>query len=119
MKDILSRIKAYSDQIGRSAEFNRYEDLLNLYPNLPGQREVHRCITSESIYPALEHADTILGDIAQMFGYEENSEAISSYFRYIIDYVAGKRKISNNIEMNWRLSNEGQPREMAVLQASI
>jgi len=116
MKDMLSRFKAYQNQNGK---LSRYEDLRNLYPRLPDINEVGRCITSESISPALSHTEHIVEDITRMFGFKENAESVLSYFNYVIDYVSGKRKIGNNIDMNWRLSDEGQQREMAFLQSSI
>ena len=116
MKDMLSRFRVYYDQKGK---LSKYEDLRNLYPNLPDQDEVHRCITNESIKPALRHTGRMIEDVRNMFGYKENAESILSYFHYIVDYASGKRKIGNNIETNWRLSDERQPREMAVLQASL
>jgi hypothetical protein len=116
MKDMLSRLRVYYDQKGR---LSRYEDLRNLYPRLPDQKEVHNCITSEDIKPALDRAGPIMEDVRKMFGYEENAESILSYFDYVVDYVTGKRKISNDIERNWRLSDERQQREMAVLQPPV
>jgi hypothetical protein len=116
MKDMLSRFKVYHDQKGR---LSKYEDLRNLYPSLPDHKEVYRCITSEDINPALNHTGRMIEDVTKMFGYEENSESILSYFNYIMDFAAGKRKISDNIETNWRLSDERQQREMAFLQASL
>jgi hypothetical protein len=51
-----------------------------------------------------------------MIGYKENELAIKEYFGYVLEFLKGKEKFSENMEVNWRLGqHERQPRQMAVL----
>ena len=115
MKDTLSRLKVYSDGFKNKGALRNYKELRNLYPNIPEQNTVVNCIVSENIEPALGQLDTILKDVYKMIGYDKNNTAIINYFDYVISYIAGAEGFSENIETNWRLTNERQQRKMAVL----
>lgn len=120
MKDMLSRLKAYTNGFKRPIPLVSYESLKLLYPNLPDRQTVYNAIVSERSGLALRQIDTILKDLSSMFGYKENESAIVRYFNYVISYMYKKEKFSESIETNWRLTgNEKQPRKMAVLQSSI
>lgn len=119
MKDMLSRLNVYTNGFTKPSPFKSYSDLNFLYPNIPPRQEVCNCIVSESSGRALKHVDNIVKDISSMIGYKENEEPIIKYFDYVLSYLRGTEKFSENMETNWRLvENEKQPREMAVLQSS-
>ncbi len=116
MKDILSRMQIYSDGFQDKAAFQNYRELRNLYPNLPDKEIVNDCIVSEDVGLAVDQLDTILRDIQKMIGYSQNNKSIANYFSYIISHITEARGFSDDMETNWRLTeNAKQPREMAVL----
>jgi len=118
MKDMLSRLRVYTNGFTKPSPFKCYEDLRFLYPSLPNRQEVYDCIVSETTGKAMSHIDTILRDISSMIGYKENEDAIIRYFDYVLAYMSKNEKFSESIETNWRLAeNEKQPRKMAVLQS--
>lgn len=120
MKDILSRLKIYSNGFKKKEPFKSYKSLRELYPNLPSRSIVYNSIVSKSTGLAFDQLDKIFNDLSLMIGYKENQDAIIAYFNYVLDYALKIEKFSEDIEMNWRLKkNEEQPRQMAVLQASI
>jgi len=119
MKDMLSRLRVYTNGFTKPSPFKCYTDLRFLYPSLPSRQEVYDCIVSETTGKALTHIDTILKDISSMIGYKENEDAIIRYFDYVLAYMSKNKKFSESIEINWRLAeNEKQPRKMAILQSS-
>ena len=116
MKDLLSRMKMYSDNFERPDMFREYNDLRNMYPRLPDKEKIYAAITSPNINAASEYADEILEDLIRMTGFDENRYAIADYFSYFVDISNGKNRYNSDIETNWRLrENEGQQRQMAVL----
>jgi len=120
MKDMLSRLRAYTEGFLKNFPFRRYEDLNLLYPNLPSRQHVYSCITSETTSSALRQTDAILKDLSSMIGYKENEASIIRYFEYVLAYASKGERFSESIETNWRLmEDEKQPRKMAFLQPSI
>jgi hypothetical protein len=120
MKDMLSRLKAYTAEFTKLPPFKCYEDLNVLYPSLPCRNHVYDCVTSENTTDALRQTDTILKDLSSMIGYKENEASIIRYFEYVLAYTSKGYRFSESIEINWRLmEDEKQPRKMAFLQPSI
>lgn len=120
MKDMLSRLEAYTNGFEKINPFNSYNDLNRLYPHLPDKGEVYNCIVSKTTNRALKQTDIMLNDMCSMIGYKENEKAIIGYFDYVLQYMHGVKKFSENMDTNWRLmEDEKQPRQMAVLQASV
>jgi len=116
MKDILSRLRAYTNDFTKPAPFSSYEDLRFLYPSLPVRQQVYNCIVSEDISNAVAQTDNILKDISLMVGYKDNEDSIVKYFEYALAYLSKKEKFSESIASNWRLmEDEKQSGEMAVL----
>ena len=115
MKDMLSRIEKYTDGYKNKDIFNKYEELRELYPNLPDREEVYKSIVSPNVKRATNHIDTIINDLSKMIGFQENSEAVLNYFKYVIAYLKGNEKFNGNLAVNWRLSNEKQSGQMAFL----
>lgn len=115
MKDILSRLDAYSNGFQKRIWLDGYEDLRNFYPNLPDRQEVYDSIVAHTTDKAMHHLDVILEDMSKMIGYQENITQIISYFDYVLNYASKKQKFDENMEVNWRLANEGQSRSVAVL----
>ena len=107
MKDLTSRLKKYSNNYKNMAILNNYDVLHSLYPNLPHREEVKNIIMSESIDGAIAHLGTIMHDVKRMIGFEDRSESIVDYFKYIISYINSGKKFSENLEANWRLKDEG------------
>jgi hypothetical protein len=118
MKDVLSRLQAYSDDFSQKIWFKDYADLRKLYPRLPDQSEVHDSIVAHTTDKAMKHIDNILDDLSKMIGFQENGNQIISYFDYVLNYTRKRQKFDENMEANWRLINERQSGSMAVLQAS-
>ncbi len=119
MKDILSRLRAYSNGFKEKIVFKDYRDLRKIYPNLPNNEVILKCITSEKLDNAVNRMDTLMKDITDMVGYRENSESIVNYFSYILDYLTKGDRFSKDLEINWRLAHEEQQGKMAVLQSSV
>lgn len=119
MKDILSRLKVYSDNYRDINILRDYEDLYNLYPNLPNRTEVYESIKSEGTGKAVSHVDKIIEDLSRMIGFKERSKAIMDYFGYAVAYIKHGEKFSQSLESNWRLRDEGQPKQVEVLHSSI
>lgn len=103
MKDMLSRMKAYTDNFTKADVLKKYEDLKALYPLIPNRGEVYDTITNEKIEPALVHADKIVDDLSKMIGFEKNKQNIIKYFKYVAGYLSNKTKYTGNIAYNWGL----------------
>jgi len=109
MKDMLSRLKIYTDNFRNLGILKKYEDLLNLYPNLPDRSIVYNAVTDDKIITAVSYADKILTDLQKMVGFSNNKQYILDYFNYVIGYLGRGQKYTENIEHNWRLAHhEGQ-----------
>lgn len=104
MKDILSRLSAQSKKFDKEIDLSDYNTLRSLYPNLPEKKEVFHSITDPKVNNALKHADKILDDINQMYGFAEESDTIINYFDYVINNIQGNKKYTESLDMNWRLS---------------
>jgi len=111
MKDILSRINAYTDNFAEPNMFSDYNDIRKLYPRMPDKKEIYRVITSKSIDTASFYINDILKDIIRMIGFDNNKDSIIDYFTYFVDTSSNEDKRYNeDIETNWRLKeNARQP----------
>jgi hypothetical protein len=118
MKDMLSRIQAHTDGFTKAINLRDQNPFMKFYPNLADKNEVYECVVSHTIDKAMRHVDTILNDLSKMIGYRENSNQIISYFDYVLNYMCNREKFNEDMEANWRLIDEKQPRKMAVLQSS-
>ena len=107
MKDILSRFKIYSNDYKDIFKLRDYNNLLDMYPKLPGRKEIYESMVSNDTKRAIFHTVSIMKDISKMIGYEERSKSITDYFDYILSYLEHNKKFSGNIKENWRLGNEG------------
>jgi hypothetical protein len=108
MKDILSRFKIYSNDYKDFFKLRDYNSLLDMYPKLPGRKEIYESVVSNDTKRAIFHTISIMKDISKMIGYEERSKSITDYFDYILSYLEYNKKFSGDIKENWRLRNEGQ-----------
>lgn len=109
MKDMLSRIKEYSNNFRNIDILKRYEELRDIYPNLPDRSIVYHTVTDECIGTALSYSDKILVDLQKMVGYSAHKQYILDYFSYVVGYFGHGQKYTDNIEHNWRLAHyEGQ-----------
>jgi len=107
IKDLLSRIKAYSNDYKDIYKIEKHKDMSNLYPRLPAKEEVYHSMVSHKTDKAISHTMSIMEDISNMIGYKDRSKVIVDYFDYILAYIKHGRKFSENIAHNWRLkSNE-------------
>jgi len=109
MKDMLSRLKRYSDNFRNIDILKSYGELRDLYPNLPDRSVVYNTVTNERIGEALSYSDKILTDLQKMIGYSIHKQYILDYFNYVVNYFGRGQKYTESIEHNWRLSHyEGQ-----------
>lgn len=106
MKDILSRIKSYTNEFSRPFNTGNYEDLRKLYPKLPNRESVFNAVVNEHTSVALSYVDKIFGDIQKMIGFDASSRYITDYFSYVLKLVRKEEKYSEFLVPNWRLSNE-------------
>lgn len=108
MKDMLSRMRVYTENFTKSDIINKYEGLKGMYPSIPDRGTVYDTITSEDIKPAIGYADKILEDLSMMVGFNKNKKSIMDYFNYVIGYLSHGNKYTDSIAHNWRLmSHEG------------
>jgi len=119
MKDMLSRIKLYSNEYRNKNIFYEYDQLRDLYPNLPDRVEIYKSIVSPDTKNAIRHLDNIVDDLSKMIGFSENSEAVLNYFKYVLSYIRGEKKFGGNLAINWRLFDEKQPEQVAFLQSAF
>lgn len=119
MKDILSRLKVYSNGYKNMNVLKEYKDLHDLYPNLPDKKEVYDIIKAEDTNKAVPYLETIMNDVEKMIGFKERSRSILDYFGYSMSHIKGNEKFSRDLEINWRLKNERQSEQVEFLQASI
>jgi len=115
MKDLLSRLKIYSDNYEKIYRLKEYKDLLDLYPKLPSKEEVYTSMTSNNTDKAILYMKAIMDDMSKMVGYADKAKSIISYFDYVLSYIKHGKKFNESIEYNWRLKDEEQSREMAIL----
>jgi bifunctional DNA-binding transcriptional regulator/antitoxin component of YhaV-PrlF toxin-antitoxin module len=119
MKDLLSRLKIYTDNYKYKSVLKNYEDIRELYPSMPNREKVWDAITSPKLGFAVDKVHSIIHDVSSMIGYGDNSLQIVSYFDYILNYLTKGDKYAENIANNWRLAGyERQQKQMEVLQAS-
>ena len=104
INDILSRLKKYSDNFNNMDILKKYDDLRDLYPNIPDRSSVYHTVTNEGISMALSRSNLILSDMQKMIGYKKHSKYILDYFRYVADYFTHKNKYTESIVDNWRLA---------------
>lgn len=115
MKDLLSRLKVYSDNYEKIYKLKEHKDLLDLYPKLPDKEEVYASITSNDTNKAILYTKAIIDDMRKMVGYADRTKSIIDYFDYVLSYIKHGKKFDRNIEYNWRLEDEEQSRKMAIL----
>ena len=109
MKDMLSRMRVYTDNFTSPNVLKTYEELRKLYPKIPDRATVYNVITDEKIRPATCYADKIMEDLSMMVGFNKNRKHIMDYFNYIIGYLSNGVKYTDSIANNWRLvQHEGQ-----------
>jgi hypothetical protein len=119
IKDLLSRLKIYTDNYKHKSVLKNYNDIRDLYPNIPDRDKVWNAITAQKMGHATKYMDPIIQDISSMIGYGDNSIPVVNYFGYVLKYLTKGEKYTDNIANNWRLSgHERQPKQMEVLQAS-
>lgn len=111
-QDVVSRINTCTDCFTNLSEMVSYEDIKQLYPNLPSTGEFYATICTPDIDRARHHFEIIKNDVRQMVGFAERSEDVEAYFHVLDqDMVFG-----NNIEHNWGgFYNARQQAEMVVL----
>ena len=108
MKDILSRLKKLTNDFSNLKVLNKYNDIRDLYPNIPDRSHVYTAISSETIGKAVSYIDKIYDDFTKMISYSANETYITDYFNYVAKYLSRGKKFTDSIEYNWRLmSHEG------------
>lgn len=103
MKDMLSRMRVYTNNFTKADVLKKYEDLKDMYPTIPDRNTVYNTITDESIRPAITHSDSIVDDVSKMIGFNKNKKQIMDYFNYVVGYLSNGNKYTDNIAHNWRL----------------
>lgn len=115
MTDMLGRVKLASDSFRDIKLLKDYTAMRLLYPKLPDRSVVYNTITSAEITGALSFVKSITEDFMAMQGYDDVKDAVTEYLNYLI-IAADGHQFSEDIAKNWRLTNEGQPKQMAIHQ---
>jgi|WetSurSiteA1Bulk_404760.scaffolds.fasta_scaffold02319_3 hypothetical protein len=116
MGDILSRLEKMSNKDKTKMYFTKYDDLRKaIYPNLPERLEVYETLTAEKINRALGHVEKLANDYSKMIGFDKHKEVIEKYLSLALSAAGDRTKISDNLEENWRVSDENRHQQVAVL----
>jgi len=111
VEDVISRIKAITNNFENLDEMIADEDIRTVYPNIPPAAEIYRSIVTRSTELAEKHIGIIVNDIREMMGYDKRTKSVEEF----LDCVLVKREYSNLIEVNWRsYYNEERQRPLAV-----
>lgn len=104
VRDMLSRMKAYTENFTRRFDIDSYDKLNALYPNIPSQAMVYSAIASPHIDLAIGLGHNIYKDMEKMVGFERNKKDILEYFSYVVRMMNKKEKYDELIAPNWRLA---------------
>lgn len=115
IQDMMTRIREYTNNYTNLKLFDNYNDMRALYPKLPSKEEVYLAITSADIRRPLQYLETLQKDLSNMIGYQKREQTIGEYFKYIYNAIEKGDIFDGNVENNWRLKDEGQQAQMAVL----
>jgi len=114
VEDVISRIKAITDEFKNLDEMVADEDIRIVYPNIPSAAEIYRSIVTRTTILAEKNMEIIVNDIRDMMGYNRRTKSIEEF----LDCISTKREYSNLIEINWRsYYNEKQQGSLAVFPA--
>jgi hypothetical protein len=113
VEDVISRIKAVTNNFENLNEMVADEDIRILYPNIPPVAEIYRSIVNKTTALAEKHMEIIVNDVRDMMGYDKRTKSVEEF----LDCVIAKKEHSNLIEINWRTYyNEERQRPLAVLE---
>ncbi len=106
IEDIVSRVKAVTNNYALLENMLPDESLKAVYPHLPTTTDIYKSIVNPNTAFAESKLKTIISDVRQMIGYESRKNSVENFFRFI------KHNFSNDINYNWRKYYEGQSRPM-------
>lgn len=112
MEDIISRVRAVTDNFSNLKAVSDDTHIREIYPNIPPVMEIFRVICNPDIGPAHGHLGQINSDIGKMVGYRRRHAAVNAF----MNCVNSKTQFSMEVEKNWRLTTygQGQSGQMAV-----
>jgi hypothetical protein len=115
MEDIISRLKATTNEFAKLDNNKSCSDLRDLYPSLMSTMDICSIICSPSISPAKDTMSQIYSDFEKMVGFAKRKKAIDLFLKIVSDPL----KISEFVEKNWRVFYEQrQSRPLDILQQS-
>jgi len=111
VEDVISRIKAITNNFKDLDEMIADEDIRMVYPNIPPAAEIYRSMVTKSTVFAERHMEIIVNDIREMMGYDKRVKSVEEFLNCILT----RREYGNLIEVNWRsYYNEERQRSLAV-----
>lgn len=117
IEDVVSRIKAVTDNFTDLTVISADADIRELYPNIPPVMQIFTAICSPDISAALQLFSGIKADVGKMVGYARRVQYINEYFKCIDEGT----EFSPDVEENWWRYYHGQRQsgQMDVLHSSI
>ena len=111
VEDVISRIKAITNNFENLDAMVADEDIRMVYPNIPSANEIYKSIVTRTTTFAEQNMEIIVNDIRDMMGYDKRAKSIEGF----LDCILTKKEYSNLIEVNWRsYYNEERQRSLAV-----
>jgi len=98
VEDVISRIKAITNNFKNLDEMVADEDIRTVYPNIPSTAEIYRSIVTKTTVFAERNMEIIVNDVRDMMGYGKRTKFIEEFFNCILT----KKNYNNLIEVNWR-----------------
>lgn len=115
VEDIASRVSTLTDAYSALSTMTGHQDMMILYPRLPGVGEIYHTICSTDISPARRFLSPIVEDVRSMGGYERRADSIEPFFKCLYEGTI----FNKDIESNWEgAGNAHRQGPLEFLQAS-
>jgi hypothetical protein len=99
IEDALSRF-AISTENFNSKVVLTYENLKDIYSDIPDPSELYQIVCVPSIDPAKKHINFIMDDVRSMVSYGKRKNIIEEFFSHL------ETQFSNNLSDNWNLNSK-------------
>lgn len=99
IEDILNKIYIKTNGFKDIEKFKSNTWILDMYPNVPNEKELRAIICSKTTAGAKKYAYNIARDIKNMLGYNKRTFSIINFINYMFNGIS----YSGDIYKNWRL----------------
>lgn len=98
VEDVVTRVRAATEDFTKLDELKTPEDLNEIYPNVPSMKTLFQTVCVPDVEIAKGQLERIYADVQNMIGYNKRKESVDKFFDSI------EKKFSCYIEDNWNLN---------------